>query len=158
MNAINTFTKKLSIVFFYIAMVLLIVIVALQSVEVISRYFFDYSFIWSHELSQLLVCWLIFLGFGKVFIDDETVQVTFVVDKLPEKFSMFIQGFCYLLLIGLSAYLFYVLFVFTGNQLNKTTEIMGFTKALYSIPFTLTMVIVFLGSIAKLIDMVKKSP
>lgn len=138
-------------------MVFLVTIVTLQSVEIISRYFFNHSFTWSHELSQLLVCWLIFLGFGKVVIDEETVKVTFFVDKLPREFFKFLQLFSYALLVGLSAYMFYMLWVYTDNQINKTTEVIGFTKALYSVPFTLAMLVVFLDSVAKLIGTMRKT-
>lgn len=64
-----------------IASTLAIMVITLFS-QIVARFVFNASFVWSEELSRYLFVWLVFLGLGAVTLRHEHI----VVDALTEKF------------------------------------------------------------------------
>lgn len=51
-------------------------------IQVFSRYFFDYSFIWADELGRFIFVWVVFIGASIALRDDQLVKVSFIFDFL----------------------------------------------------------------------------
>src|SRR5699024_3739755 len=107
MNVMKNIINWVAKLCFKIAALCLMVLIALNTTEIVSRYLFKYSFVWAQEFSLLLVSWIIFLGFGKVVIDNEDIAVTFLVNKLNQRHKNWVKLLNNILLIITSAYMFY---------------------------------------------------
>jgi TRAP-type C4-dicarboxylate transport system permease small subunit len=59
--------------------------VAMVFANVVSRYIWNYSFIWAEELSQYLMVWITFLGAGLALREGRHVAVELLQDRLPIK-------------------------------------------------------------------------
>src|SRR5690625_3540263 len=88
-------------------MVCLVLLLALNSIEIVIRYFFDSSNIWSQEVSLLLVCGTIFFGFAKIVIDQEDIAISFLVNFLTEKGRYTAEILVNALLAFTAGYMFY---------------------------------------------------
>jgi TRAP-type C4-dicarboxylate transport system permease small subunit len=62
---------------------LLVVIVAINAAEIVTRSFFAYSFDWIHEINLLLANWLYFLGICLVYFRNQDITVDFVLKLFP---------------------------------------------------------------------------
>lgn len=69
--------------FLIIAMMAAMVVMVFANV--VSRYIWNYSFIWAEELSQYLMVWITFLGAGLALREGRHVAVELLQDRLPSK-------------------------------------------------------------------------
>ena len=141
---------------FYVALLCLVLLIVLNTVEIVSRYFFHYSFTWIQEVSLLLVSWMIFLGFARVVVEKQDIAITFFVDKLPERYVKPVRLLNTVLMFGVSLYLCVRTISLIGIQSDKTTEIAGLPYALYLLPLAAAMLMVVLQSIVEAIGMMKQ--
>lgn len=141
---------------FYVALLCLVLLIVLNTVEIVSRYFFHYSFTWIQEVSLLLVSWMIFLGFARVVVEKQDIAITFFVDKLPQKYVKPVQLLNHVLMFGVSLYLCIRTISLISIQLDKTTEIAGLPYALYLLPLAAAMLMVVLQSIVEAIEIMQQ--
>ena len=94
----------------------LLAISAIVFINVILRYFFEASLVWSEELARYIVVWVTFFGISSCARYNGHV----IVDLLPNKLkgnSKYIQGLVVLIIsLGLSIYLAYLSVQFTITQ------------------------------------------
>lgn len=102
--------KKVLLVFNNIERVLITVMMMIMVVliftQVFTRYVLGNSLGWTEEASRYLFIWLIFLSIGIAFVDKKHISIDILIDILPEKFKKVILQISYLLLMGLSIFLF----------------------------------------------------
>lgn len=53
--------------------------------QIISRYIFSYSFTWSEEMVRYIFVWTTFLGVPYCIKKGQSLKITLVIDRLPEK-------------------------------------------------------------------------
>ncbi|MBW1996178.1 MAG: TRAP transporter small permease [Deltaproteobacteria bacterium] len=75
------------------------VIVALVSTEVVLRYLFKHSLIFTEELSRCLMVWIVFLGSALAVRDDLHIRINVVVKRLPACLGRFVNAAAYGLII-----------------------------------------------------------
>lgn len=58
---------------------ILVVIVAINAAEIVTRSFFSHSFDWIHEINLLLANWLYFLGICLIYYRQQDITIDFVL-------------------------------------------------------------------------------
>lgn len=140
----------------YAALIGFFGLISILTLEIISRYIFNYSFVWSQEFASILICWITFLGFGKVIVDREDISITYFIRKYSnEKTRKVVAIFNSVLLFTTSIIMLIYSFKLTVENIDKTTLIMRTSSAWYYAPLVLLMILVVLYSIYQLILIVK---
>jgi len=85
--------KLLSKIELFIVNILLIILVILTFVNVLLRYFFNYSISGSVELSILLFSWIIFIGSSIAVRKSEHIKIDILDNILPEKGQNYLNLF-----------------------------------------------------------------
>lgn len=62
---------------------ILVVIIAINAAEIVTRSFFNFSFDWIHEINLLLANWLYFLGICLVYYRQQDITIDFVLRIFP---------------------------------------------------------------------------
>lgn len=130
-----------------VAFLCLVAFIGILTTEIVLRYFFSSSIIWSQELFSFLVCWFTFLGFGKLVVQHEDIRITFLVKKLNKKMLGLNTVLNSLLMLLVSSLLLYYSIFLTIRHMENTTIIMGAPTAFYYIPLVLLLFLVVLNSI-----------
>ncbi len=134
-------------IYLAIAFLCLLALISVLTVEIISRYFLSSSIIWSQEFFSILICWITFLGFGKLVVDREDISITFLVDKLnPVKRKIVNAANAFLLMMTSGVMLVYSINL-TINHLNKKTIIMKAPTSWFYAPLVLLLALVVLTSL-----------
>jgi TRAP-type C4-dicarboxylate transport system permease small subunit len=127
------FEESISVVFFSLMIILIFS-------QIIMRYIFNYSIVWSEELARYLFVWLIYLGASLGIKNDSHLKVDVVYMIVPKKLHKYIQLFSNIIFLGFTLVIFrqgiplvYDM-LFVRNQLTPALQIpMG---AIYTIiPF-----------------------
>lgn len=134
-------------IYLLIALIGLLAFITVLSVEIVLRYIFSSSLIWSQEFFSILICWITFLGFGKVIVDHEDIMITFLPKKLSESKQKILSIINSILLLLTSSGLLYFSIILTIRHMENTTTIMKWPSALFYIPIVLLMILVVLNSI-----------
>ncbi|MBJ3774375.1 TRAP transporter small permease [Acuticoccus mangrovi] len=66
-----------------VAAVLLFLIGAMLTYEVVARYFFNAPTIWAEELSRLFLTWAVFLASAALLRSNDHIRVTVLLDLMP---------------------------------------------------------------------------
>ncbi|GAA0317694.1 TRAP transporter small permease [Bacillus carboniphilus] len=145
----------ISKVYLGVAIICMVALLVLLTLEIVARYFFDYSFVWSQEFFSILICWITFLGFGKVVVDREDIMISFFVKKLSEGAIKMVGIVNSFLLFGISAVMLYFSFTLTISHLDRTTLIMRASSAWFYAPLVLLLFLMVLVSIQQIILSIK---
>ncbi|ARD48638.1 hypothetical protein SporoP37_11085 [Sporosarcina sp. P37] len=129
-------------IYLFIALLCFFALIGILSTEIVLRYFFSHSLDWSQELFSILVCWITFLGFGKIVVDKEDIAITFLVDKFSYGKQRIINMINSLLLFIASATMFFFSLKLTISHLEKTTVIMKAPSAWFYAPLVLMLALV----------------
>lgn len=73
--------------------ILLGLIVAIMFAQVMFRYTFNNSLSWSEEIAKFIFIWITFLGAALCFRDRMHLGVDFLIEKIPEKYRMYLVIF-----------------------------------------------------------------
>lgn len=138
-------------IYFTISLFGLLILISLVTLEVFLRYFLSSSMVWSQEFLSILICWITFLGFGKVIADREDIMITFLVQKLNAKMKKIVTVINTLLMMSISVLIFMQTINLTKTHTNRTTDIMSVSSAWFYIPLAFLMVLVFLIAIEQFI-------
>ena len=74
-------------------------------VNIITRYFFDYSLAWSSEVSRYSFVWLTFMGMAIARKDNTHAQVDLLVNKTRGTLNLFLQLAASAVVVALSLFL-----------------------------------------------------
>lgn len=142
-------------VYLAIAFLCLLALIGILSVEIVCRYFFSSSIIWSQELFSILICWITFLGFGKLVVDRQDIAITFLIDKLDPFKRKIVNVTNYILLMMTSIVMLFFSVNLTINHLDKTTIIMKAPTAWFYAPLVLLLALVVLVSGYQMMSVLK---
>ena len=113
MNKIFEIIKKILYIICISSIALMLVIIFFQ---VISRYFFGYTFDWSEELARFLFVWVVFIGSALIIGDKGHMAVKILPEKLKGTLAgVVLEGF-----IKLCSLYFVFLFIVQGFKMSKT--------------------------------------
>jgi TRAP-type transport system small permease protein len=66
-----------------VAVLCLAVMLAINMIQIFSRYLLNYAFVWVHPVTMLLFIWMTFLGAFVVYHRKKDIVVMFIVNRLP---------------------------------------------------------------------------
>jgi TRAP-type C4-dicarboxylate transport system permease small subunit len=109
----------------YLAAFALSVTLAVTVLNVIGRYFFNYSFGWAGEISTMGFTWGVFIGTSACYKRKMHLGMDMLIHALPQK-GQRIVGICLdaFFIIGF-AYLAYLIIIFSYHAWTKPTDILG---------------------------------
>ncbi|MHA6258866.1 TRAP transporter small permease [Sporosarcina sp. CAU 1771] len=134
-------------IYLIVALICMVALIGILTSEIGLRYFFHHSMVWSHELFSILICWITFLGFGKIVVEREDISITYLVQKLSKRMQGFVMMFNSILLLAASSIMLFYSVKLTISHMTKTTVIMKAPSAWYYTPLVLLLILVVLTSI-----------
>ncbi|MBG0776096.1 MAG: TRAP transporter small permease [Desulfovibrionaceae bacterium] len=118
----DKFFKGLHAALYAVSVVAMSVMLALIFFQVISRYFFGYTFAWSEELARFLFVWVVFLGSALIMGESGHLAVQLLAKKLEGTPA----GLALEIFVNLCSYVFILLLLVQGS---KMTSVMTFQTA-----------------------------
>ena len=113
---LSRMSRKVNIVFFSIATVLLILMALPATVDVLARYLFSYSVPGTVDITELALAMIIFGVMGYVNDNDSHIRVTLLLEKLPEHVRAVLRYSSSGLSVALFACMTYCMY---ANGVNK---------------------------------------
>lgn len=92
--------------------------------NIISRYFFGYSFNWAEELARYLMVWTAFLGAGLGMREGRHVAIEVLHDFLPKKIRRYFRAFVGLVIIAFMGILAYLGYEYAINSLAQASPVL----------------------------------
>ena len=140
-----------------VAFVMFAAMIAVVFIQVMLRYFTDYSLAWSDEISRFLLIWVSFIGVVIIHYSDAGHPgMTFLADKLPERAravidfvlnAVLIVGFVALTIYGIQ---------FTVSNHSFVSLVLGWPNSYKYVIFPISMALMCIKSVLRLVNDVKK--
>ena len=108
----------------WLIIVMMAVMVAMVFANVVSRYVWNYSYIWAEELSQYIMVWITFLGAGLALREGRHVAVELLQDRLPTKVKRWTRRLVVLFIIVFLLVLVVVGLQFSLFAMEQETPVM----------------------------------
>ena len=108
---INLFLNKLNSAAKIIILIMMIIMVPVVIANVLLRFLFGKSIIYSTELSKYAFVWVTFLGAAIALKEGSHAKVEFILDGFLKKIKKFLKLLNYLIIIGLS-----IIFIIVGIE------------------------------------------
>ncbi|MBX3529596.1 MAG: TRAP transporter small permease [Rhizobiaceae bacterium] len=130
---------------------ILAALIAVNSLEIVLRSFFDFSFSWIYETNTLLASWLYFLGIVVVYHHAKDITVTFVVDALPSRAQPF-----YRRAVQLASAVIFIACAWYAWRLIQLqwpfkTPGVGFPRAAFTAPLFIGLVLISLECLRRVL-------
>lgn len=140
-------------VFLFAANGLLIVMLAINLANILSRLFFDTGIIWVFPWTGVLFVWMIFLGFFVIYRRNQDITIDILVRRLSPKSKAVFQIIVGIIVASLMLLLLYQALTLVPRQVGRI-DMVGIQRYWLSIPFfvSCTLIVVLMGlDIAKAI-------
>jgi TRAP-type C4-dicarboxylate transport system permease small subunit len=133
----------------WIIIAMMAAMVAMVFANVVSRYVWNYSFIWAEELSQYLMVWITFLGAGLALREGRHVAVELLQDRLPLRTRRGTRHLVAALIIVFLAALVVLGFQFAAFAWEQETPVMNIPLGIpyLAVPLGALLLLVHIGFI-----------
>ena len=111
----------------YVAVIMTLVMLAVLTLQVVTRYFFGVALSWSEELALLLFTWVVLLTGSLGVREGFHVRLTLLQDALPATAALWVGR-----LIDAAILVFGIMLAIAGN--SYVTETIGQTSAAIAYP------------------------
>jgi TRAP-type C4-dicarboxylate transport system permease small subunit len=111
-------TKLLRNLDFYIAAVLVAILVLLTGIGIVLRYFFNRPFAWLEEITSLCFLWSILLGAAGAIRTKEHVTIEILVERFSKKNQRIIEVFVVVVTALLLIYLTFQAVLYLGTVIG----------------------------------------
>ncbi len=139
----------------FLSVVVFIALCVVVSVQVVSRYVFNYSFAWAEELPIFIFLWASFLAAATAYRDGAHLSVDFIADRFPTGLQRPLR----LINLSLSLLFMVLLFYYEGYMTLSVREstfvVLKISKAFCYMGIPVSCVIFALFIIEKLIRELK---
>jgi TRAP-type transport system small permease protein len=134
---------------------LFLVIFAINVMEIISRSFFNYSFLWVSDFSILCIVWVICFGMSVSLYYSEHIAIDFLAKKMPKKGQRILGSIISVIIIGFLVLLFFTSLktVESKKELVFPTLMWPYVLSYSALPVFALLSILFMGS--RLFDLLK---
>ena len=106
-----------------VALAAMVIMTPVLFANVVSRYVFDYSLVWSPEVARYSFVWITFLGTAVALREDSHAKIDLFLERAPGRLKTYLMLIKYSLMLALST----VLIVVGTNQVISIWH----TKAAY---------------------------
>lgn len=118
-----------------------VAMVFFTSLNVICRYFFNYSFNWAEEITYLAFNWAVFFGTAVVYRYQGLTAIDVLVNRLPAKGRKAVMVFDYSLLLAINVSLVVWGFTFAMNAWIRKSPILGIPYFFFDVSIPLAAII-----------------
>ena len=87
--------------------VVFFLIIAVTCIQVIARYVFNHSLVWSEESVRFMVVWMCMVGSAVSNFDDDHMMINIIVEKFPRPLQFAVYTLRQLLVVAFCAYCSY---------------------------------------------------
>ena len=127
-------------------------------IQVVARYLFSKSFVWTDESARYIMIWMIFIGATEIIFNDEHIKVTVVEDltrKLGRKILLIVQD-----VIGLVFSVFMAAYSFPQVALasKAVSSNMDINMGIVYGVFPVVTILMALGYVFRIIIALVKKP
>ncbi len=109
--------------FFLVSMISIVI------VNVLLRYFFNYSLFWAEEVSTICFVWAVFVGASATYKHRMDIGIDMLVLKTSPRVQRIIKHLVNICLLLINGYIFYMSIVFTKISAIKPTAVLGISSA-----------------------------
>jgi TRAP-type C4-dicarboxylate transport system permease small subunit len=133
----------------WLVIAMMTAMVAMVFTNVVSRYIWNYSFIWAEELSQYLMVWITFLGAGLALREGRHVAVEVLQDRLPVKTRKGMRHLVAVLIIAFLVTLVVLGFQFSAFAWEQETPVLNIPLGIpyLAVPLGALLLLVHIGFI-----------
>lgn len=116
-------------------------VVLIHGLELLARNFFNYSYVWAHEVNILLANWVYFLGICIVYHLKGDVSVTFFARALAPPYRRAWAVFCHLVSGAVFAIIAFYGWELVKLQAPYRTTGLGIPNMAFSLPVVISGVV-----------------
>lgn len=106
-------------------------------VQIVTRYFFQYSIPWAEEISKLFMVWVALLCSAVLVYEDKHVAITFIYDRFSIRVRLLLKLFFLVLITGFSLVLVYTGIIYTAMNFSVIMPASGITRFWLYVPIPL---------------------
>lgn len=110
----------------------LLAMISLVTINVFSRYLFNYSISWTEEVATICFVWSVFIGASATYKNKLDMGIDFFVAKVPKRYELVVSITTRCLLLLITGYLFVMSIVFTHIAWDKPTAVLGVSSGVYN--------------------------
>ena len=111
---------------------LLVVIVLINGLELVGRNFFNYSFVWAHEVDLLLGTWTYFIGMTLVYAKNADISVEYFSNLLPARAHRAWLVLCNAVVLGVLVVIVWYCWILIRLQYGFRTTGLGIPNPAFS--------------------------
>ena len=111
----------------YISGTLFLVIFSINTMEIISRTFFNHSFLWVTDISTICIVWMIMLGMAVGVYQKEHIVLDLLISRFPHRLRHVVT-----VVITLLTFAFFVMLFVTGVEMAGTKRMLIFPTIRWS--------------------------
>lgn len=111
---------------------LLVIIVLINGLELVGRNFFNYSFVWAHEVNLLLGTWTYFIGMTLVYAKNADITVEYFSSLLPPRAQRAWLVICNAVVLGVLAIIAWYCWILMRLQYGFRTTGLGIPNPVFS--------------------------
>lgn len=83
----------------FVTAALILVAIAINFANVISRYFFDFALFWAEEVMVFIVVWCVFLGAVAVSFNGDHLKMDLLTGRFPHRLRISVNTLCWLVFV-----------------------------------------------------------
>ena len=122
----------------YISGTLFLVIFSINTMEIISRTFFNHSFLWVTDISTICIVWMIMLGMAVGVYQKEHIVLDLIISRFPHRLRHVVT-----VVITLLTFAFFVMLFVTGVEMAGTKRMLIFPTIRWSMIWAYSALPVF---------------
>ncbi|WP_339226856.1 TRAP transporter small permease [Oceanobacillus sp. FSL K6-2867] len=117
----------------YFSGLLLFVMLVFLTMEVIARYFFNYSFVWTEELSRYLFIWFVYIAASYAAFERAHIKIDSIMSIYPEGFRKIVQKIGIVVWLGFNIFVTYLALDYALNLLDQgnRSQVTGFLLGIF---------------------------
>lgn len=122
----------------FISGTLFLVIFSINTMEIISRTFFNHSFLWVTDISTICIVWMIMLGMAVGVYQKEHIVLDLLISRFPHRLRHVVT-----VVITLLTFAFFVMLFVTGVEMAGTKRMLIFPTIRWSMIWAYSALPVF---------------
>lgn len=151
----------------YVSVVCVFLMTSIVSVQIVTRYIFNFSIPWAEEISKMFMVWFALLCAAILVYEEKHVAVTFIFDRFKDRGQLIITLFFNFCIAAFSIVLIYSGFIYTLDNFFVIMPASGLTRfwiyapipimALFSLYHCVVLIIKTIQQLQGKIPYVKKT-
>lgn len=110
----------------------LLAMISLVSINVFSRYVFNFSISWAEEVATICFVWSVFMGASATYKKNLDMGIDLFISKVPEAYRLAVAIVTRCILLAITGYIFFMAIVFTKIAWMKPTAVLGVSSSVFN--------------------------